>query len=83
LSVTIAVAKSTVDVIHGAVILKPARSGWSSEGGSKDSIVTLTLEDVDGGTLVTLVHSNVPEKSQKTQRAIFRQRTKQATSADQ
>ena len=28
----------------------------------EDSIITLTLEDVDGGTLLTLVHSNVPEE---------------------
>ena len=26
-----------------------------------DSVVTVTLEDADGGTLLTLVHSNVPE----------------------
>ena len=26
----------------------------------EDSIITLTLEGVDGGTLLTLVHSNVP-----------------------
>ena len=28
----------------------------------EDSIITLMLEDVDGGTLLTLVHSNVPEE---------------------
>ena len=27
----------------------------------EDSIITITLEDVDGGTLLTLVHSNVPQ----------------------
>jgi hypothetical protein len=27
----------------------------------EDSIVTLTLEEVEGGTLLTLVHSNVPD----------------------
>ena len=27
----------------------------------EDSIITVTLEEVEGGTLLTLVHSNVPE----------------------
>ncbi len=48
-----------LELVPGARIVQSWRS---SEFGDEyeDSIVTITLEDMDGGTLLTLEHSNVP-----------------------
>ncbi len=50
-----------LELVPGARIVQSWRT---SEFGDEheDSIVTITLEDMDGGTLLTLEHSNVPEE---------------------
>jgi len=39
----------------------------------EDSIITVTLEEVEGGTLLTLVHSNVPDGQTNYEEAGWRQ----------
>jgi len=50
-----------IELVPGERIVQSWRTTeFADEHG--DSIVTLTLEDVEGGTLVILQHSNVPEE---------------------
>lgn len=51
---------SNLDLVPGERIVQSWRTTQFADG-QEDSIVTLTLEEVDGGTLLTLVHSNVPD----------------------
>ena len=49
-----------LELVPGERIVQSWRTGqFADEHG--DSIVTITLEDADDGTLLTLVHSNVPD----------------------
>lgn len=50
-----------LDLVPGERIVQSWRTTEFADE-HEDSIITLTLEDVDSGTLVTLVHSNVPEE---------------------
>jgi uncharacterized protein YndB with AHSA1/START domain len=49
-----------VELIPGERIVQSWRTSEFSDE-HEDSIVTVVLEDVDGGTLLTLVHANVPD----------------------
>jgi uncharacterized protein YndB with AHSA1/START domain len=51
---------SNLDLIPGERIVQSWRTTQFTDE-QEDSIVTLTLEEVEGGTLLTLVHSNVPD----------------------
>jgi uncharacterized protein YndB with AHSA1/START domain len=47
-------------VPHERIVQSWRTTEFADEHG--DSIITVTLEDDDGGTLLTLVHSNVPDE---------------------
>lgn len=47
-------------VPHERIVQSWRTTEFTDEHG--DSIITVTLEDDDGGTLLTLVHSNVPDE---------------------
>ena len=49
-----------LDLVPGERIVQSWRTTQFADE-HEDSIVTLTLEDVEGGTLLTLVHSDVPD----------------------
>jgi uncharacterized protein YndB with AHSA1/START domain len=51
---------SNLDLIPGERIVQSWRTTQFTDE-QENSIVTLTLEEVEGGTLLTLVHSNVPD----------------------
>lgn len=51
---------SNLDLIPGERIVQSWRTTQFTDE-QEDLIVTLTLEEVEGGTLLTLVHSNVPD----------------------
>jgi uncharacterized protein YndB with AHSA1/START domain len=49
-----------LELIRGERIVQSWRTSRFT-GDHEDSIIAVTLEDVEGGTLLTLVHSNVPD----------------------
>ncbi len=54
------ISGSNLELVPGARIVQSWRTSRFSDE-HEDSIVTVTLEEAEGGTLLTLLHSNVPD----------------------